>query len=629
MAEKKGFDLASVLGEMAEQAAAQDRMQIVYIPYERIIPDKNNGYSMDGINELAGNIEMVGLQQPLVVSPEGAEAYRLISGHRRHAAIGLIIKDGSALFADGVPCIIASAESESDTEVAGLLGELKLILANADNRSKTSADQNREAEGLERIVARLDALGYHFPGRRRAWVAKLSGMSATKLARLKVIRENLDPRLKKKYYDTGKLNETVAYTLAQLPQDLQNEIVAWNVNLRKSEEDGISYLYADDIRNYTQYKKRIDALACPEAKGEGCTNAGPMIDQILVKSRWSSCHCRSLSGKHCCSNCPDIATCKNVCDRMKDRAAAKRAEIRAMNKANRQAIEESERPDREAVRNIWLRFGNALSRANLEEADIKKTRKIYQLPEDEIIALECGDHKKVRANMVLPFSNSTYLNEIRKFTDLADVLGCSVDYLFLRTDVPEIAKALPAAPAAQEPKTVDLRGLKFLDAEPPGVLDGRQCWCWFMDREDSRDLYFMARWHAETKSWFTGNRYSELGRVDAVCLGWWPLPSDYDFDLGSMLAPEVSDQAAEAPDEDGDIFVNHTWRSLTDPPLNMPGWYAVKVRLYGTDVTARKVLWWGDGWFLSDRPDAHLLDESNDVIAWFPLPDDEADADEI
>ena len=608
----ESFDLTAVLGKMATEVAAQNRMQIVYIPYERLLPDPKNGYSMDGVEELAGNIEMVGLQQPLVVNPETEDGYKIISGHRRYTAIGLIIKDGSQLFAAGVPCIVSAPQSGQDPEVVGLLGELKLLMANADNRKKNSADQNREAEGMERVVARLDALGYPFPGRRRDWVAKLTGMSNSKLARLKVIREGLEPGIKKKYYDKGNLGETVAYELAQLPKELQKDILAWNRSSHPNEKDPVKYLYAGDVESYAKNRARIDALQCPMVKGQSCCNAGPMIDQILVKSRWSHCHCRGTSGKNCCANCPDLASCKNVCMYMVAAAANKKKEIREQRKAERLEVEAAERPAKEFVRDIWLRFGNALARANMEEQDLKKTRQIYQIPEETVIALECGelDLKKIKANMVLPFSNHTYRDEVQMFTKLADVLGCSLDYLFLRTDVPELATA--AAPQ-QAPKAADLRGLRFLDATPPLTMDGRQCWCWFLEPDSSRDLYFMARWHAETETWYTGERYSEMAEVDAPCLGWWPLPNEDDFDL-DLTDAQPDAQPAPAP-----ASAAPAGYQTGDP--TEPGWYAVKVSYRYERQQLKAVFRWDGAWV--DERGHKLLDVGDQVLGWIKLPEEE------
>ena len=53
MAEKKGFDLASLLGDVSKLDTGDE--QIVRIPIEQIDPDERNFYSLDGVEELAGS----------------------------------------------------------------------------------------------------------------------------------------------------------------------------------------------------------------------------------------------------------------------------------------------------------------------------------------------------------------------------------------------------------------------------------------------------------------------------------------------------------------------------------------------------------------------------------------------
>ena len=211
------FDLAKLMQDVSK--ADTGREQIVYLPYASIIPDAGNGYSMAGVEELARNIELVGLQQPPRVRPtdEDPDVYRIISGHRRHAAIGLLIDQGSQRFARGVPCIIDSAAASA------AMRELQLLMGNADNRVMTQADQMQQAERVSDCIRRLEEEGYQFPGRHRDWVAKLSGMSRTKIARLDAIRHNLAASLLE-HFNAGELGISAAYRLSQEKEQIQHEV---------------------------------------------------------------------------------------------------------------------------------------------------------------------------------------------------------------------------------------------------------------------------------------------------------------------------------------------------------------------------------------------------------------------
>ena len=150
MAENKGFDLSALLQNVPDLDT--ERQQIEYIPIDLIDPDPDNFYSLDGLDELAGSIELLGLQQPLVLRPAQGGRYTVISGHRRRAAILLIRDGGSEQFAEGVPSII----DRSETSAA--LQKLKLLMANKDTRKMTSADENRQAEELENVLRGYELL---------------------------------------------------------------------------------------------------------------------------------------------------------------------------------------------------------------------------------------------------------------------------------------------------------------------------------------------------------------------------------------------------------------------------------------------------------------------------------------
>jgi DNA-binding GntR family transcriptional regulator len=141
------FDLSEVLKDVSTQDTG--RQQIQYIDLGLIDPDPDNFYSLEGLEELAGSIEMLGLQQPLLVRPAKGGRYTVISGHRRRAALLLIRDGGSQQFADGVPCIVDRSEASA------ALQELKLIMANSDTRKMSSADQNTQAERIEDLLRQL------------------------------------------------------------------------------------------------------------------------------------------------------------------------------------------------------------------------------------------------------------------------------------------------------------------------------------------------------------------------------------------------------------------------------------------------------------------------------------------
>ena len=190
--------------------------QIVLIDLDRIDPDPANFYSLEGIDELAGNIELIGLQQPLRVRPEG-DRFTVISGHRRRAACMLIRDGGSEQFANGVPCIVEYGEATP------AMRELRLIYANSSTRVLSPAELSKQAERVQELLYELKKQGVEFPGRMREHVAAACQVSESKLARLGAIRKNLRDTYRL-LFDAQRLPEGLAYRLSQETPEVQKDL---------------------------------------------------------------------------------------------------------------------------------------------------------------------------------------------------------------------------------------------------------------------------------------------------------------------------------------------------------------------------------------------------------------------
>ena len=119
-----GFDL----GELLKDAPKLDtgREQIEYIRLDLIEEDPNNFYQLSGIDELAANIELCGLQQPIRVRLTDGGCYRIVSGHRRRKAVEMLAQDNPERWSE-IPCIV-----EAD-DASPALQQLRLIYANAND----------------------------------------------------------------------------------------------------------------------------------------------------------------------------------------------------------------------------------------------------------------------------------------------------------------------------------------------------------------------------------------------------------------------------------------------------------------------------------------------------------------
>lgn len=424
------FDLSKLMKDVSKMDTG--KQQIQYIPLELIDPDPDNFYGLDGLEELAGNIEMLGLQQPILVRPIQGGRYVVISGHRRREALRLIAKGGSKQFAEGVPCIVDAGEASE------ALRELKLIMANADTRKMSSADQNKQAERIEDLLRQLVDEGYVFPGRLRDWVSKLSGMSRTKLARMKVIREKLDKPLLRNYYNKGAMNEAVAYELAQRTVEMQRQICdAYLANHKE-----LCYMLASFVTEYVDLATSLEKRKCPVKKGCGCTNQ----ERILDKAFDSTYAYKPCKHGRCCADCSEYLRCRDRCPLMDDKAKAERARQKEATK-DQKAAEKAQRDAAvHAIEHVWARFGQALHLAGLTDKQLRKQLKTGEgsyneyetyVGKDKAEALLDFRCTETKANDSMPFFYGFQAGEYRKLCAIADALHVSLDYLFLRDDVPD------------------------------------------------------------------------------------------------------------------------------------------------------------------------------------------------
>ena len=215
------FDIskfAEGFGVSESDTTGQDRIE--YIDLDRIDGDPDNGYSLADIEQLADNIQTVGLLQPLRLRPGTAGRYVVSSGHRRRLALRRLVQDGDERFSR-VPCIV-------DRDGASpALQELRLLYGNANNRAKTSADLAQEARRVEALLVRLKDEGFQFRGRTRTMVARLLQVSETRVANAQAIQRGLaEPELIDAWKG-GELPESLALRLARLDPTEQSDFVAW------------------------------------------------------------------------------------------------------------------------------------------------------------------------------------------------------------------------------------------------------------------------------------------------------------------------------------------------------------------------------------------------------------------
>ena len=421
MADNKGFDLSALLKNVS---IPDTQEQLRYIPYDQLVPDPGNGYSMDGLDDLARSIEIAGLLQPLRVTPLGPERYRISAGHRRHAAIGQLISRGSKQFADGVPCVVDLAAGSEAWQ------ELRLLLANADNRKMTAADEAQQMERISDCLRRLEDEGYQFEGRHRDWVSKLSGMSRTKIGRLQAIKRNLSPSWLA-LFEEGKLTETAAYELQKAPAKYQELLMRCCREHKPRTSPGKLTSYT--MQAYVKTCEWAEQLKCPKDETP-CQWREHLVEKAYERPEYSNWMCPVSRSNRCCAYCQNLGKCEHVCPKLREQAAEDREKLAAQAAERERESEESrlryERQQadiKDAELEDWARFGARRRQLGLTIAQA------YGLDTEEAAAVDGFEEGKAEP----PFDGVVYW-EPDELVALADRLRCSVDWILGRTEIPEV-----------------------------------------------------------------------------------------------------------------------------------------------------------------------------------------------
>lgn len=410
---KKQFDLAAAISGIVSDLDT-NAVDVRMIPLVDIIPNPQNFYKIDreALEPLMHSIAMDGLHHyPLVTKhPEQEGKWQLIDGERRYTACLELVKEGDTRF-QSIPCTVRAYESSA-------LAELQLILSNSTNRVLSSAEIAKQAEKTELLFYRLKEEGYEFPGRMRDLVAAACKVSASKLARLKVIREKLYCEFLC-LFEQNKLPEQTAYALARLPVELQHRIsTVMGTNIPRS--DTIESL----LKQYEQgWRWDAKDLQCPD--GTSCPDGDRFLRHDL-ENRWSMC-----GGNRCCLTCGpaerNYAPCERMCSHAKAVQAAKKAEAEEHLQAERRERESLYRQKTQECAKRLLRAIDAVGLA--DEVKIPWER-WNNCTVESIRRWAQGDFQK---------SGSWYKGRLTPETlecpaQVCALLHCSADYLLGLTD---------------------------------------------------------------------------------------------------------------------------------------------------------------------------------------------------
>lgn len=427
----KKFDLGELTRALAgdvPESGTEGREQIEYIDIGLIDSDPGNFYELRDIPDLAGDIETVGLQQPLLVRPGEDGHVVLISGHRRRAALQLLVDEGKEQFRQ-VPCIRKTGGN-------ALVYEMQLIFANMHTRVLTNAEIAKQALRIEEIFYQLKEQGYEFPGRMVGHVAKACNIKRAKLGRLKKIEAHLAPCYKP-LWDAGDLPEDTADALAGLPQEVQERIK--RVCPKKVPTAG--NIREIGAKMKTGFCYDVIGLKCPG--GGACTQRDKFLKHNLTCYGWERC-----SGGRCCVECSKGgahrvvgSACGAACPEMctKAREVYEKAKAKQKDSEERAAAQARSKAVKKAMADA-ARIIRAADAAGL--GDDTKLESAYSS------LTKVGVLRKLSQGDIPEGMNNYGLSEIipcrtKVLTSMAWTLHCSTDYLLGLTDQLRVSSADP------------------------------------------------------------------------------------------------------------------------------------------------------------------------------------------
>ena len=514
----KKFNLAEYV--KAEPASDMDHPEITLIPWDHIRANLDNFYTVDDVDELRNSIQMHGLLDPIVVTPEEEGWYLLISGHRRHKAWGLLREEDPARYAE-IPAIVRTFESKA-------MAELALIMANSSARRLTSPEIARQAERVTRLLYDLKEQGYEFNGRMRDQVAQACQVSSTKLARLKMIQEHLLLDFRK-LWDTNRLPEATAYELAQ-GSDLFQAMI-----LRVAPD-----ATAQGVARVRKIFEAGNDYSCADLTGPGCSKCTHR-DAFLRHDLEDYFTCE---GKTCCLKCERAKREWNPCSRACSKAKAKWKTA----KDERKAKEDAERDAKQnalhtRIRESAIRLVKAADASGADDDTVIPTR--YGRPTvkrlREIAA--GGNPGYCYDNFLLPENGLDAASTAR-------ALGCSADYVCGLTEDLQPAPYRWTAPVHTDPALVDAELTVSAVTDDPDDEDEvfiRFDWREgnFAPIQDGRYLCTVdlgTGYAEQTCDWRDGQWLCYGRTLDDMftVVAWWPLP------------PKMTYRPEAGLEEDGD-----------------------------------------------------------------------------
>lgn len=357
-----GFSVRDALNKNSKagmDTSPKARFRTKDISIFKMYRNSKNFYSMEKIEELAGDILMYGLKQnlELVYAPCEEGEYRIVAGERRWEALKYLVSKGYKEFELATSKLTApQCEDEEQVEI---------IIANA-YRSKNTADMLQEEKRLKESLTRMKAEGKTIKGydlqsgRLRDVIASMLKTSKSRVAQIETINKNLIPEWQEEM-KKERITFSAAYEISGLTAEEQKE-----QHERFGLNGELTHKEVKEIKAEKAQKSNVPesgTIAEPEEEPE--SNEEDQRQQS-EDGEYQTPHPEGITSL--CYSCTEYETCNvktgtcTKCDQYQNRAEAYKTDEQRYN-------EEQDAIDRE-------------TRKKLREQE--QERKMQELPSDSL-----------------------------------------------------------------------------------------------------------------------------------------------------------------------------------------------------------------------------------------------------
>ena len=320
-----------------------------------------NFYSIEQIEELAGDILMYGLKQnlELVYAPCDKGEYRIVAGERRWEALKYLVSKGYKEFELATSKLTTPQDNDEE--------QVEIIIANA-YRTKTTSDMIEEETRLKESLERMKAAGKKIKGydlqsgRLRDVISSMLHVSKTKIAQIEAVNNNLIPEWKEELKGE-RLTFSAAYELSGMTADEQREA------LGKFTETG--ELTHKDVKDMKAEK----AAGQQVSESDTETEIGMNPPEVRAGDDYETPHPEGITS--ICYSCTEYETCNvktgtcTKCDQYKNRTEAYKTD-------EQRYSEEQDEIDRETKKKL-REMEQEEKMQNLPSDNLEKGQKVHQI----------------------------------------------------------------------------------------------------------------------------------------------------------------------------------------------------------------------------------------------------------